>query len=83
MPVLCAPIITSPFFILSPRTISFFETSPTTIPAKSNENPFPSNKSGIIAVSPPTIGTVAFLAPFTSPVTIFLNMVSLFLFAAM
>ena len=74
--------MTSPDFILFPKTNSFFETNPKTIPAKSNENPLPEIKSGIIAVSPPTIGTTAFFAPFTKPCTIFLNNFLSFLFAA-
>ncbi len=52
------------------------------MPARSNENPFPAIKSGMIAVSPPTIGTPAFFAPFANPCTIFLNTAWLFLFAA-
>ena len=72
-PELCIPIITSFGFILSPKTISFFESIPTTIPARSNPKPLPEIKSDIIAVSPPTIGIADFFAPFTNPDTICLN----------
>ena len=75
-------MIVSPDFIDLPRIICFFDNMPVTIPERSNENPFPENKSGIIAVSPPTIGTLAFFAPFANPCTIFRKIAVSFLLAA-
>ena len=65
--------MTSFGFILLPNIICFFDNMPTTIPARSNPNPLPEIKSGIMAVSPPTIGIDDFFAPRTSPETICLK----------
>ena len=68
-------------FIAFPSSGFVFDT-PTTVPARSNEKPFPANMSGIIAVSPPTIGVPLIFAPFASPLAICKNIFESLRFAA-
>ena len=82
MPVLSAPIITSPGSIASPNIMRPRGIRPTTAPARSNVNSSPAKSSGMMAVSPPTMGTWAIFAPATRPRTMSWSISALFVFAA-